>query len=174
MLARGVDCLLLQGGVWWSWKVPFDNSVRVTIERSTRLVAHDVRYLMIRGVRDYVQFAVGDAILAASQRPRLKVQRTDVTLQPYAFASIFSSRATGMILLVLKRVISANKRFTEGCIRVFEGDLTKESERYDWLLSTGVEDYCEDCCFVNSAADCLSCLVLPPLLVLLNFNAWNS
>ena len=58
MLARGVDCLLLQGGVWWSWKVPFENSVRVTIERSMLLAASDARYLMIRGVRDYTQFAV--------------------------------------------------------------------------------------------------------------------
>eukprot|EP01043_Picozoa_sp_COSAG02_P052123 COSAG02_NODE_5573_length_4221_cov_5.669335_3_plen_388_part_00 len=129
------------GGIWWNWKVPFQNSVRVTIERRTRAPAKDPRYIIIRGVRDATQFAVGDAILTMAQQPRLKLQRTNVTLQPYEFAQILSSTESGMLLLVHKRVISSNKRFTEGCIRVFEGNLTRAPSDYDWLLSTGVEDY---------------------------------
>ena len=76
------------GGVHWSWKVPFQHSVRVTIERSLRLAADanaatDSRYLIIRGIRDATQFAVGDAMISMEQRPRLRVQRTDTTLQAY-------------------------------------------------------------------------------------------
>jgi hypothetical protein len=126
------------GGVWWSWKVPFQHSVRVTIERSTRMPASDRRYIIIRGIRDATQFAVGDSMLSMAQQPRLKLQRTNVTLQPYEFAPIFSSTGSGMLLLVHKRVISSNKRFTEGCIRVFDGNLTRPPAEYDWLLSTGV------------------------------------
>jgi hypothetical protein len=58
-----------------------------------------------------------------------------MTLRPYEFAPIFSSTAAGMLLLVMKSVTSSNKRFTEGCIRVFDGDdLARDPASYDWLL----------------------------------------
>ena len=60
----------------------------------------------------------------------------------HRFAPIFSSTESGMLLMVIKQVVSSNKRFTEGCIRVLDtGDLTRKPAEYDWLLSTGVEDY---------------------------------
>ena len=59
----------------------------MTIERSLRLAddanATDSRYLIIRGIRDATQFAVGDAMISMEQRPRLRVQRTSTTLQAY-------------------------------------------------------------------------------------------
>lgn len=93
------------GGVWWNWKTPFADSVRVTIEhRPTGLPAKDLRYLVVRGVRDATQFAVGDAIVPLSLRPRLRLQRTHATLAPYlyAFVEIFASNRSGMLLLVSK------------------------------------------------------------------------
>eukprot|EP01043_Picozoa_sp_COSAG02_P015916 COSAG02_NODE_689_length_18462_cov_36.417470_2_plen_292_part_00 len=158
------------GGVWWNWKVPFQRSVRVTIERRTHVPGTDERYLIIRGVRDVTQFTVGDAVLSMAQRPQLKLQRTAVILQPHQFATIFSSTESGMLLLVHKRVVSPNKRFTEGCIRVFDGNLTRPPAEYDWLLSTGVR-----CLYIARQLRCTYSRALSPKQTPhLNGTCWRS
>lgn len=114
-----------QGGLYNTFRIPYGNYIRVTLESKT--TGDNV-------VENY-RVVVGDLALPANARMRL--QRIDSVLFPvYEFVELAHSKKNGMLFMVTLAGKSIDFNYLEGCFRLCVGNNTDVQ-----YLSSGTEDF---------------------------------
>ena len=126
------------GGVYSTLRVPFGNSVRVTIRASPSYKHDAVFWCIVRGLEAY-PVVLGDITLPASAR--LRVSRVEQRVLPHlGFVDLAAAPAgvSGALLGVKFDAHSAIKYgYLEACMRLYNGATTTTPT----FLSSGAEDY---------------------------------
>lgn len=123
------------GGVWTTMRVPFQSTVRVTLEAPPSCGNLQTFWIIIRGVEALV-LSLGEIQLP----PTARLYQSTITRQafaPLAYIPLASAAAgmSGMLLSTFIDATSADLNFLEGCFHVVNGDGTVQ------YLSSGAEDY---------------------------------
>ena len=120
------------GGWFWDLQVPFQRSIRITVQSDKR----QILYLILRGEEGEVE--IGGKTLPA--KSKLFQQRTTGLVQPMEFVSVVDIPAgtRGMFFMHTLSFAASNLNSLEGCYHLY----TPRNTSWPGLvMSTGTEDY---------------------------------
>jgi Protein of unknown function (DUF2961) len=124
------------GGVWSTMRIPFQASVRVTVQQAASAGPHGgTLWIIIRGL-EALTIRLAEVDLPASAR-LVQSTITDTVFQPNQYIQLAQSPAgtDGMMLYVFLDARSGDPNYLEGCFHIVNGDGTTQ------FLSSGTEDY---------------------------------
>ena len=127
--------LSLAGGVWTTMRIPFGQSLRVTLQQAAECNSESTYWFIIRGVEG-LGVTLGEIDLPPAARLGQAVI-SNTTFAQNAFIPLASASATddGMLLYTFIDATSADPNYLEGCFHMTFGDKTEQ------FLSSGTEDY---------------------------------
>eukprot|EP01064_Diplonema_japonicum_P007095 TRINITY_DN14819_c0_g1_i1.p1 TRINITY_DN14819_c0_g1~~TRINITY_DN14819_c0_g1_i1.p1 ORF type:complete len:415 (+),score=98.65 TRINITY_DN14819_c0_g1_i1:352-1596(+) len=121
------------GAVYSTLRIPFQKTLKVTIEMAPEAQGNGVFWIIIRGVEAY-RVTLGDIVLPASTRLRIsKFGPQKVT--PYQLINLANFTSSGALLTVVFSAESSDYTYLEACMRLVDpaGGVS--------FLSSGAEDY---------------------------------
>jgi len=121
-------------GIYNTYRIPFDRSVRVTAQRAPRHDDNPLFWWIIRG-SEGLPVEIGGVRLPDGARLRLYT-REDFTAQRLDEFTLCDTQRAGAVYQVTIAAKSANLNYLEAMIRAYFG-----ADRQPTLLSSGLEDY---------------------------------
>jgi hypothetical protein len=122
-----------RGGWSWNFRVPFQNSVRVTVQNDRV----EVLYLIFRGAQDLNTNIGGVDIPPGARLQQFTVNRSIAALELVDLATVPAGKS-GMVFMHTLSGESATENFMEGCYHFY----SPPAEPWPGLLlSSGTEDY---------------------------------
>jgi len=102
-------------GWFHNFRIPF-KSIRITYQLETNETDQHI-FLIVRGLENY-KFTIGD--IPVPTTARLKLIKTNVTLQPLEFVDLVNiQHGSGMLFLTMMQVSSQSINFLEGCFHFY-------------------------------------------------------
>ena len=124
------------GGVWSTMRIPFQSSVRFTVQQAPSGVHQGLFWAIIRGV-EALSITLSDVELPPAAR-LVQSTITGAVYQPLDFITLAQAPANtdGLLLSVFLDASSSDPNYLEGCFHIVNGD----DGAVTWL-SSGTEDY---------------------------------
>jgi hypothetical protein len=134
------------GGVYSTVHIPFQTSIRTSIQAPESAMGQSVYWFMIRGVEGHggIQLGGGGGMGHALEIPRsarLRVTRIPPTVvEPYEFLTLASrpNHTSGALLRVTLDASGPDFSYLEACLRLLVGG---DDAVTPLFLSSGIEDY---------------------------------
>jgi len=124
------------GGVWSTMRIPFQSSVRLTVQQAPSGVHQGTFWGIVRGVE-----ALGITLSDMELPPAARLVQSTISgavFQPQQFITLAQAPAAmdGLMLSVFLDATSVDPNYLEGCFHIVNGD----DGAVTWL-SSGTEDY---------------------------------
>jgi len=131
-------------GSWWSnFRIPFQKSVRVTVQHMTG--SFGGFYMIVRGMPN-LDINIGGVDIPSTAR--LQLQRFEQTVQPLDWVPVVSvPSGSGLFFMHTLSVSSNNLNFLEGCYHQY---IPPNQPFPGTVLSTGTEDYFDSGWYFNA------------------------
>ena len=140
-----------QGQAWFhNFKIPFQNSVRVTVQATTTPEAGGFYIILRGGLFDTDQLKIGDVALPPNAR--LRLEKYAGPLKPLEVLDV-ANIPTGNSGLLFMSTLAVNNsgvgslNFLEGCFHMYD---PPTQQFPGTLLSTGTEDYYDSGWYFNA------------------------
>eukprot|EP00656_Telonema_subtile_P013326 TRINITY_DN16767_c0_g1_i2.p1 TRINITY_DN16767_c0_g1~~TRINITY_DN16767_c0_g1_i2.p1 ORF type:complete len:287 (+),score=33.62 TRINITY_DN16767_c0_g1_i2:41-901(+) len=137
------------GGVYSTVRIPFQKSLKTTIQTAAGAVGQSTYWFIIRGL-EATPVTLGDLVLPAAAS--LSIQRaTNVSLAPMEMITLadIPAGSGGALLLTQLDSTSGDYNYLEACVRAYI-----DGAQEPMFLSSGAEDYFLSCLlYTSDAAD---------------------
>lgn len=127
------------GGVYSTMRIPFQSTLRTTIQAAPSCATNSIYWFIIRGVEG-LPVVLGGELALPDQAALTLYRNANVTLQPEEFLTVASAppSTAGALVSMLFDATSGDYNYLEACVRFFpNGDPTPV------FLSSGTEDMFE-------------------------------
>lgn len=127
----------VSGGVYTTMRIPFQSSIRTTIQAPASCNATSIYWFVIRGVEG-MPVVLGGELTLPDQATLAVYRQTNVTLQPEQFLTVASAPAgtAGALLSLMFDAASGDYNYLEACVRFYPNGASTPL-----YLSSGTEDY---------------------------------
>eukprot|EP01006_Ploeotia_vitrea_P008783 TRINITY_DN20959_c0_g1_i1.p1 TRINITY_DN20959_c0_g1~~TRINITY_DN20959_c0_g1_i1.p1 ORF type:complete len:350 (-),score=30.32 TRINITY_DN20959_c0_g1_i1:401-1426(-) len=133
-----------------TYRIPFGKSIRITIALETH--PHSAFWFICRGLAWGSAALVpaniewGSGLYAVPSTARLRLYKTQHTLQPYTLVTLYEKNTTaGALWMVTIQANSTDLNFLEGCFRAYI-----DGAANPMFLSSGTEDFFNSAYYFNA------------------------
>ena len=149
----GIDMMgrtAITGGVYSTVRIPFQSSIRITIQAPPSAKGQSVYWMIVRGLEGFGGITLGNNELVLPPTSTLRVVRIPPTkLDNYEFITLATSSTTsgngGALLRITLDTSGPDFHYLEGCLRLVTNINNEKGNMNDAsnliYLSSGMEDY---------------------------------